>query len=241
MHKNNIVVYTAISQGYDDLSDPSYISEGVDYICFSDNPRLESNIWKIIPFEESKLDNVRKCREAKILPHKFLKQYEYSIWIDGNINVNNDVNELIFDYFKNSGHDLLTFKHPFRDCIYLEAEECIRQKKDKKITIVNQMNNYKNQNFPKHAGLVESNVIVRNHNSSNVIEVMEDWWKEIEHHSRRDQLSFNYVAWKRNFTYGKLEGSSRGGNNYFSLGKHKMKIKDFNKHFINKLRHTFGK
>jgi len=238
--QNYIVVYTAISQGYDDLKEPSYISEGVDYICFSDNPSLKSKIWKIVPFLDKELDNVRKCRQAKILPHKFLSGYKYSIWVDGNINITNDINDLIVKHFKKSNHEFVTFRHPSRNCVFLEAEECIKQKKDNKQTIKKQMNKYKSEDLPVNVGLVESNVILRNHNSHNLISVMEDWWKEIEHHSRRDQLSFNYVAWKNSFNYETLEGSSRGGNNYFSLGKHKIKLRDFNRHFINKLRHTFG-
>jgi hypothetical protein len=34
----------------------------------------------------------------------------------------------------------------------------------------------------------------------------EVWWDEISRHSRRDQLSFNYVAWKLGFEYSTLPG-----------------------------------
>ena len=34
------------------------------------------------------------------------------------------------------------------------------------------------------------------HNQKDVIKAMEMWWDEIENGSRRDQLSFNYAAWK---------------------------------------------
>jgi hypothetical protein len=43
---------------------------------------------------------------------------------------------------------------------------------------------------------------------------MEDWWTEIKYGSRRDQLSFNYVAWKNNLKFNYIEGDSRD-NKYF--------------------------
>ena len=36
---------------------------------------------------------------------------------------------------------------------------------------------------------------------SDVIKVMEDWWLELKYGSKRDQLSFNYTAWKNSFNF----------------------------------------
>lgn len=215
------VIYTAISGNYDDLKDPNYIDENCDYICFTDNPKIKSNIWNVRPFPKNTLDSVRKCRNLKILPHRYLKEYKYSIWMDGNIEINGKLDPLISRYFRELSKELLTFKHPSRDCIYDEAEACITMKTDNAKTISKQIEKYYNEGFPKKNGLVESNVIFREHNSPKVIQVMEDWWKEVESYSRRDQLSFNYVAWKHGFKYDELDGNSRGNNDYFNAIQHK--------------------
>ena len=34
-----------------------------------------------------------------------------------------------------------------------------------------------------------------------VKELMDEWWNEVKSMSRRDQLSFNYVCWKKDFQY----------------------------------------
>ena len=39
------------------------------------------------------LDNNRKAKEYKVLPHKFLKNYKYSLWIDSNIDILSDTLE----------------------------------------------------------------------------------------------------------------------------------------------------
>jgi len=52
---------------------------------------------------------------------------------------------------------------------------------------------------------------------------MEDWWTEIKYGSRRDQLSFDYVAWKNEFEYRFLEGDSRKNKHFVQTGKHRGK------------------
>jgi hypothetical protein len=41
--KNNKVVYTCITGDYDTLIEPRYVTEGFDYVCFTDNPSLTSD------------------------------------------------------------------------------------------------------------------------------------------------------------------------------------------------------
>ena len=41
---------------YETLKYPEVIDENCDYICLTDNPVLTSDLWKIIPMEESVLD-----------------------------------------------------------------------------------------------------------------------------------------------------------------------------------------
>lgn len=239
--KKDIVVYTAISNGYDGLRDPLVISEQCDYICFTDNKNIESSIWQIREFPNEHLDDVRKCRQLKILPHRYFSEYKYSIWVDGNIEIINNLQELVENQLINSNFDLLTFQHPSRNCIYEEAEECVREKKDNIELIRNQIQKYSQEEYPLNNGLVESNVILRKHNSKELIDVMEQWWEQVKYNSRRDQLSFNYVSWKSNFKFGFLTGSSRSGNDYFRLGKHKYTHKDIYKYFKYKFRQITGR
>jgi len=45
--KSRLVIYTAIIGNYDTLKDPEYIDENCDYVCFTDNRELKSDIWQI--------------------------------------------------------------------------------------------------------------------------------------------------------------------------------------------------
>ena len=69
------VVYTAILGSiYDDLKEPTVISPGWKYVCFTDQP-LQSNIWEIRPVPTTG-NPQRQARELKITA---FKQWQYSI------------------------------------------------------------------------------------------------------------------------------------------------------------------
>src|SRR2546422_511368 len=46
-HAMRKAVYTFIFGGYDDLKSPAIFTPGWDYICFTDDPTLRSDIWDV--------------------------------------------------------------------------------------------------------------------------------------------------------------------------------------------------
>ena len=85
------------------------------------------------------------------------------------------------------------------------------------------MERYIKEGYPSNNGLITSPIIFRKHNEKDCIETMEEWWTEIKHNSRRDQLSFNYVAWKTDFKFNYIPDDSRDNEYFKSVGKHKGK------------------
>lgn len=191
-----IVIYTALFGDYEELLDPKFIDDRFDYVCFTDNPDLKSNVWEIRLIDNMNLDNVRKAREVKILPHKFLKDYDYSIWVDAGFQIVGDLYDFINR--ESTGKSMLAIIHSDRNCVYDEAEVCIKSQKDDINRIKNQVNNYKKNHFPEEFGLIESGFLFRKHNDPDLINVMEDWYFEVVNFSKRDQLSLPYVLWKNN-------------------------------------------
>lgn len=219
-----LVIYTAIFGGYDELKEPEFLSDNIDYICYTDDKNLRSKHWKIILQDRKFTDPVRCAKEYKILPHKFLSEYKNSIWIDASWKMFGDMREF---FEKECGNTGITFSiHPTRNCIYEEADICITKKNDDCITMQNQINRYKEEGYPLRNGLIAGGVIVRKHMQDHVIKLMEEWWKEIDSGSRRDQLSFNYVSWKNLIPYDVLSMSifRKLGHPYFLYCGHK-KIK----------------
>ncbi len=195
------IFYTAIIGKYDKLKEPKVVSEGFDYVCFTDNITLKSPIWEIVLVSNPQgLDNSRLARKIKILCNFFLKEYDLSIWIDGSISINCDLN--IFLDVNYHGEDIVLHTHPVRSCVYEEAEACIALDKDDPEIINKQMEGYKSEGYPAANGLVNTGLMIRNHRSKKVKEFMNSWWNEVYSKSKRDQLSFNFVLWKHQLSVG---------------------------------------
>ncbi len=218
-NKKRLVVYTAVTGDYDVVQVPNYINDNVDYICFTDNPHLKSNFWEIRMMDKDlDLDPIRKARYYKIMPHKYLSDYDYSLWIDACTQIDNDITEFINKYSHNN--KIFSMKHDIRDCIYDEAEVCIEKKLDDEEIMAKQVEGYRKEGYPEHNGLIASGVIFRDHNDPKVKYVMEKWCEEVVNKSRRDQLSFNYVCWKYDLQFD-VCGLFYFNNEYYLRHEHK--------------------
>ena len=136
-----------------------------------------------------------------------------------------NIDELIEKYLSDS--NIAFFDHNKnrmdpRDCIYDEYNAIMnlgkndpnQKYKDDPQVMYNQVKRYQDEGYPSHNGLITGMVILRRHNEKDCIKVMEDWWTEIKYGSKRDQLSFNYVAWKNKTKFNYMDGDSRD-NQYF--------------------------
>jgi hypothetical protein len=216
--KHRIVVYTAIYGDKDDLKEPSVGLEGCSFVCFTDNKYLKSKVFDIRVCPSIGSDPVRSAKIFKVLPHWFFPDYEYSLWLDGSVIMKRgDIRALMDNYLRE--HNMALFAHPDRDCIYDEAEACITLQRDDAEIIREQIEQYRSEGYPPHNGLVATGIILRRHLSTDVIRADEDWWAQILRFSWRDQLSFNYVAWKNNFMWVTIEGNL-WDNDYFRVTSH---------------------
>lgn len=228
------VVYTCITNDYDILKKyKCFDTENCDYICFVDT-NLTSPIpseWKVInisPFVkylgyDNPPDFTRIARFFKTHPHLFFENYDYSIWVDGNIDMLTSPIELIKLIPKNEF--LLVPEHPLRKCIYEEVEACKKLNKDSADVLNNMKEFLITEGFPKDVGLVQSNVLVRKHKEKTCINLMEQWWEFIKTKSKRDQVSFNYLIWKNHLTYSYIKWNDIN-NKYILLGyKHVKTVK----------------
>ncbi|MFZ4547051.1 MAG: glycosyltransferase domain-containing protein, partial [Bacteroidales bacterium] len=120
-----------------------------------------------------------------------------------------DLNLLLAKYLFEK--DIALHINPARNCIYQAALNCIRLKKDDEKIIDDQMIKYRKEFYPENNGLVSCGILYRRH-TKKVEEFNNYWWHEIKFNSRRDQLSFNYVAWKTGIEFYLISGHVTLGN-----------------------------
>lgn len=243
-----IAIYTAIFGGYDQLI-PQPEFSNVDYICFTDGD-IQSSQWQIrkvdLPVEN---DYVRSNRYYKILPHKHLPEYDYSIYIDGNFLILTDVQAIAQSVFNDYSMAAFCHSEPVqaaRNCIYEEHKQIVKIAQetgkwfDKKDVMQQQINFLTAEQYPNQNGLIAGGVLFRKHHQENVKNTMELWWKMVSEYSRRDQLSFNYAAWKTNLNFAYIPGEVRTNNPWFyRLGGHHQSL--WFRLLKYKLRCKFGK
>lgn len=172
------VIYTAITNGYECLKNPKCITPDVDYICFTDED-IKSPIWQIRKIKS------KEHKDVKILPHKYLSEYDQSLWVDGSVCIRKDLS-LFFEYQSS----IIMFIHPKRRTIIEEVEICQQKKKAGFFILEKQKKRYKDITFP----LLACGFILRRHNSKKIKSVMNSWYEEIKNYTSRDQISFPYVA-----------------------------------------------
>ncbi len=191
------VVYTAIYGEKDTLKDPLVINPNVDYLCFTDNKNIKSNVWKIIHHPAIHTDPVRSAKIFKVKPHEFLSDYDISLWVDANFLIKTDLQTFFqkSDFLSKAG--MMLFQHDQgRNCIYDEANTIMQDRKDDPALVTAQMNKYREEKFPPQHGLSANSIMLKKHNDSAIIALGDKWWSEIQQYSRRDQLSLYYCIWK---------------------------------------------
>ena len=182
------VCYTAIFGDYDNHREPTVISDGWDYVLFTDNKEITSSVCDI-RYVEPTMNSVRMARYIKIMYFDFLKDYDVYFWHDSSLQVNTDLNE-----FFTIDSDITLMKHPDRTCLFDEATTVMHEDIDKPFKILPQMEHYENLNMPYDYGLHATGLLLRKDNDM-VRKFMSSWWSEILRGSHRDQLSFDFVRW----------------------------------------------
>ena len=219
---NKIAVFTSITGDYDEpVIDQNY--EGADFFLFTDKNidefKKDRGKWKLLSATNMFSDPRRNARYHKLIPHEIFSGYDYTIWIDGSIKL---ISPPIHFIKQMNEHDILTCYHPVRNCIYKEAEECLRLKLDSPEKINFHVDRLKAYDYPEENGLAETKIVVRK-NTPIVNLFNQEWFYQLMTGSARDQLSFNYAAWITGVRVRYIDPISKGNKNLEVSKKHERR------------------
>ena len=219
-----IAIYTVSTGRYDDVQEPIYIDKNIDYFVFTEQEIKGDSVWKRkeIPDNIKNLPSLDQARYIKTHPHEFFEDYDYSMFIDGNIRITCDIRPLFYTMIEKE-KVMAIHKHQVRDCVYDESNAIYAAGKASRKMLRAQMSKYKADGFPKNFGLFETNIVIRKHNDEECKKIMNDWWSEMNTWTKRDQLSFTYSLWKngKNSDYILSLGNNSRRNPFFIVDSHK--------------------
>ncbi len=214
------------------MSDPWCVSDDADYICFTDNRELlhsSGSVWQYREAGYHGTDSANTSRYYKIMPHQLFPEYQYSLWIDGNVIIAEDGLYCRLDEMIDSGVKAAGLQHPHRDDVYDEAYRILHGRREKLPAVMKTVSFLHRSGMPRHFGLYENNVIFRKHSDPDVVRFDEMWWEILNRFSGRDQLSQTYCLWKTGLPYGLIlpEGFNSRNHHFFKYVKHDSEyIKD---------------
>ena len=173
------------------------------HFCLTDDRNLRSNYWEMIYVDKLfPKDPHRSQRSLKIRPHLIFRDYRFSFYIDNTILLKDKTENFIEMIIKGKEIDyekpnIFLPYHSFRSDLLSEFCECAYLRRDSKVRIYEQLNDYLEINSdylkskPYWAGL-----LFRNHNNKDLIKFSEIWFANICRYSKRDQLSLIHSSYQ---------------------------------------------
>lgn len=199
-----VAVYTVLFGKYDKIRNIYVKPKNCDFFIITDQTLSKESSWIKVPLSENEeniikdMNVIEKNRYFKMLGSDYFKDYDYTIYIDANLEVYGDLSENL--KYINETTGIAMFNHSSRGCIYKEAEACKIQKKGNWNAMYKQTMDYKSEGMPINFGMCECCVIVRDIKNNNSLKIMSSWWEEfIKRESYRDQIAWPYILWKNSY------------------------------------------
>ncbi|KAI5061025.1 hypothetical protein GOP47_0023530 [Adiantum capillus-veneris] len=243
------VVASGIFDGYDIPHQPSNISDrSRKLFCFLmvvDEKSLKSihtilnltsntdegkwvGLWRLVLLRHSPYDEPRRNGKVpKLLTHRLFPNAEYSIWIDGKMELLVDPMLILERYLWRGGHHFAIARHKHHKSIHEEADANKRRKRyarpliDKQVEIyqLEGMQPWSPEKLPVPSDVPEGAIIIRWHTPmTNLFSCL--WFNEVNRFTPRDQLSFGYVVYRLNGSFPFFMFPNCEYNSLFFLHKH---------------------
>lgn len=202
-----LCVYTVLIGDHELLNEQPIVKDShVDFICFTDNKELVSQSWKLRHIKPVfAFDAARSSRIPKICPHRFLPEFDTSLYIDNTIVLKKTPEVIFEDLMGNSNVDFVCINHSYRETVLDEFSEVAHSQYDNLAIIAEQLNAYYLSD-PDVLGEkpLKGGFLLRNHHSPAIVDAMEEWLAHVLRYSRRDQLSLNYILRRKKVAIEKL-------------------------------------
>ena len=227
---NKTLIYTVITGNYDSIKQPMVLTPGVEYILFTNNPKIiDAGVWKVvqIPSEQwqgrtERENNILLSRKVKMLPHKYLPEgAEWSLYIDADMLIKEPLTRLLKDLRENTF--FAACRHSYCKNVQEEIEDLLSKNMVQLEQVKEQWNKYKEWGFRDELGISENGLLIRRHNDARVAQLMELWWEEYQNGCLRDQVSLMPCMHQTGFMpYFQFIEMDIRNNNFVEVMKHKV-------------------
>ncbi|QPF73762.1 DUF616 domain-containing protein [Roseateles sp. DAIF2] len=200
MTRQRLVIYTVLTGAKEALGNPlAALPPGassdlqIDWVCFTDNPRLRSEVWQLRDIGAHPLPSEKLSRRPKALPHEYLQDWDYSLYID-NITVFKRLPQAA-DLASAGPYLFKVFRHASRVNPRQEAAAIVQLGYESAERICGQLDFYaKLGPLEGITPLSTCTVILRQHGHPALQRFGVTWWEQILNFGKRDQMSFDFAV-----------------------------------------------
>ncbi len=176
---NSVAIYTCITGGYDSINQPLCVEKNCDYYLITDEKCDKENagaykwvdIRNIVP--KTIVDNIDRNRYCKMHGHDLFKDYDYSIYVDGNIQIIGNITSLLDEL---NEYGLGFHKHPCAYDPYMEALFMMASNRASRDELSDFLQLLLNEGLPRHYGCVECGVVVKDNRNELAKQISENWF-----------------------------------------------------------------
>lgn len=196
-----VALYSALYGAYE-YAKPPPADLGCRAILYTDEPDIDAPGWEVrVVTDHLPVEAIAAAQRADpkatvgMLRHKYWKCHpaqavpdaDVTLWVDASLLITVD------HYAKRcldalGDDDWCAVRHPYRDCIYTEADFSATLPRYDAEAMWRQVDAYRSIGHPTHWGLIATGANVRRHTPA-AIEAGEHWWWEIVTRTHQDQLS----------------------------------------------------
>lgn len=196
--RQRLVVYTALVGAKETLANPldrlpadAHTDLDLEFVCITDQPGLNSPVWRMLPIGTRHLPAEKLSRRPKAMPHLYFADAEYSLYIDNTVRLKRLPQAA--DLATARPYLFRAFHHATRQHPGEEAGAVAMLAYDDVDTICAQMDFYAGRRPLDAIGsLTTGTVLLRQHHAAAVQRFGTLWWEGILSFSKRDQLSLDF-------------------------------------------------
>jgi len=182
-------IVSAVYDSYDTVK-PVLPQWGLDveWVMVTDDPDLKAEGWRVVHEPRPGLHPNRAAKYPKFNPERYTTA-PMSVWVDASFRVTSKM--FAVDVLEQN-HPIAQFAHPWRDCLFDEADASVGLPKYAGEPVREQAEYYRKFGHPEHWGLWATGVIARRH-TLETSRLGSRWGLEVNDWTFQDQISEPYA------------------------------------------------
>ncbi len=209
-----VAFYSAVIEAYDapqsinlEEVQKQFPALQIDSFLYTDSffEEVSGRSQKFTPFYCH--DPKRTSGWLKTHPHILFPNYDYVIWMDGNLKVSPQGLTKFIKQVTTMRAPISSYPHPERNNVLDEAMSVINCNRDNAIEVTQQIIRYNLIDKLNRLGpLLETRVFLWNMKHPAAIPLAKSWWRELSNGCKRDQISLPWVLKELNISPELIEG-----------------------------------